>query len=390
MSHVDDGTLHAYLDGALDEYPTAEAERVREHLDVCPECRGRLEAERAIKDQAASILSATVPRVDVPSLEELRSYVRAKAPRTSTGSSHLHRLGWAASIAVALGTGWMLGGGRLDPSDRVVDVGPVGEGATTAGVERFPPAPATPSGGDDSARSADGPSTGLTPAPAASRPGGDALLPSRTPLPRVSVDAASVESAVESDPLGSDEVVADLGSPPPLPPAPRLEDTIGLKVMSSDLLVETTDSGRNADSSRERTASPTRVATSASAAAPSPGIDASSPALKVGDLPDPPREEVAEEEESYSLVVPGLPVLVVRFRGSGVRSEGQVALQRLESGDTLTVIHLPKEIELSSLEAPPVTDRQIAVQTASGWIVMRAPLLEDGLLDLMRRLLSAN
>ena len=36
MSHVDDGALHAYLDGALEEYPIAEARRVREHLEFAP------------------------------------------------------------------------------------------------------------------------------------------------------------------------------------------------------------------------------------------------------------------------------------------------------------------------------------------------------------------
>ena len=46
MSHVDEGALHAYLDGALDEYPAAEGRRVREHLDLCPECAERLEVER--------------------------------------------------------------------------------------------------------------------------------------------------------------------------------------------------------------------------------------------------------------------------------------------------------------------------------------------------------
>jgi anti-sigma factor RsiW len=76
MSHVDEGALHAYLDGALDEYPAAEARHVREHLDSCGECLDRLEVERAIRDQAVSILGLAVPEVTAPSFEELRAYAR--------------------------------------------------------------------------------------------------------------------------------------------------------------------------------------------------------------------------------------------------------------------------------------------------------------------------
>ena len=42
MSHIDEGALHAYLDGALDSYPAAEATRIREHLESCAACAARL------------------------------------------------------------------------------------------------------------------------------------------------------------------------------------------------------------------------------------------------------------------------------------------------------------------------------------------------------------
>src|SRR5439155_940486 len=44
MSHVDDGTLHAYLDGELSP---AEVQGVEAHLAQCPACLGRLDDERA-------------------------------------------------------------------------------------------------------------------------------------------------------------------------------------------------------------------------------------------------------------------------------------------------------------------------------------------------------
>ena len=45
MSHVDEGTLHAYLDGEL---PAPERERWAVHIAACAECRTRLEEERAL------------------------------------------------------------------------------------------------------------------------------------------------------------------------------------------------------------------------------------------------------------------------------------------------------------------------------------------------------
>ena len=73
MSHVDKGELHAYLDGALDEYPAAEAERIREHVDQCAQCAISLEAERRVRMDAQAILGLAAPEVDMPSLEELRA-----------------------------------------------------------------------------------------------------------------------------------------------------------------------------------------------------------------------------------------------------------------------------------------------------------------------------
>src|SRR5438067_1458558 len=45
MSHVDDGALHAYLDGELSPL---ESQDVEAHIAQCPGCRRRLEEERAL------------------------------------------------------------------------------------------------------------------------------------------------------------------------------------------------------------------------------------------------------------------------------------------------------------------------------------------------------
>ncbi|MGB0543355.1 MAG: anti-sigma factor family protein, partial [Longimicrobiales bacterium] len=111
MSHVDEGALHAYLDGALDEYPATEARRIRDHLDACSACAERLEAERGLRSDAHAMLGLAAPAVDMPSFEELRAYVERTRPATSRTTVRVTRLSWAASVMLALGVGWILRGG---------------------------------------------------------------------------------------------------------------------------------------------------------------------------------------------------------------------------------------------------------------------------------------
>src|SRR5690606_7401652 len=111
MSHVHEGALHAYLDGALDELPDGEARRVRMHLERCETCRQRLERERAVRSEAEAILADARPSIDLPTLEELRLLAGSGPGREERPHrTRLRRLGWAASVALAVGTGWMLRG----------------------------------------------------------------------------------------------------------------------------------------------------------------------------------------------------------------------------------------------------------------------------------------
>lgn len=113
MWHVTDGDLHAYLDGALDLYPAREARRIRSHLESCADCRGRLAEEERVREAASSVLAETGPAsVDVPPFEAVRRRAAA-GPARPEGSGRRPgpalRLGWAASVLVALGVGWMVG-----------------------------------------------------------------------------------------------------------------------------------------------------------------------------------------------------------------------------------------------------------------------------------------
>src|SRR5438094_1956528 len=102
MSHVDDGTLHAYLDGELS--PT-ETQRVETHVVQCPACRTRLEEERALIARAAELLArAAPPERELPAFRP----GHAKPPVRFWWQVRLP-LAWAATVALALGIGTYLG-----------------------------------------------------------------------------------------------------------------------------------------------------------------------------------------------------------------------------------------------------------------------------------------
>jgi len=104
MSHVDDGTLHAYLDGELSP---AEAQGIDAHLAQCPACRGRLEEERALITRAGELLALAAP----PD-RELPPF-RAGDVKPPAGLWWRVRLplAWAATVVLALGIGTYLGSG---------------------------------------------------------------------------------------------------------------------------------------------------------------------------------------------------------------------------------------------------------------------------------------
>ena len=360
MSHVDEGMLHAYLDGALEEYPTSEARRVRDHLDACSSCRDRLVAERRIRDEAASILGRAVPQMEVPTLEDLRAYARAGVAKEAPLGSRFRALGWAASLVLAVGAGWALRGGGGVPT-RPLSPDPVQGAAAPAGPPVARPVEVAQA---------------VTPEPEQARP---IVLPDAPEIVAIAIDTSA--DLVRDDALV--QTLAPLDTAPPELPVPdaivaSLDDQA-----RSQAIAEPQDTGADATSGQR--SGPVEVVTSASTAAPVGGL-----VLGRATPSDEARAEVAGNDDTYSLVVPGLPVLDVRFRGSGTRSEGQVALQRLDSGDTLEVIHLPPELDPAELEAKAAGTNELVMRRASGWIVMRAPLDEAGLMELMTRLLAGN
>ena len=118
MSHVDEGTLHAYLDGEL---PSAERAALEEHLAGCATCRANLTEERALRERASAVLGSARPAErPAPPLEQLR-----RAPQRSPWRVR-RSFAWAASIALALGLGYYMRSPGASP------------------VASVPPAPAQP------------------------------------------------------------------------------------------------------------------------------------------------------------------------------------------------------------------------------------------------------
>jgi len=106
MSHVDDGTLHAYLDGEL---LPAERTRLEAHVAECAACRSRLEDERALIARASNLLGlAQPPERAAPPLHQLRQprlMWRMRVP-----------IAWAATVVLAVGLGYYVRGERPAPA----------------------------------------------------------------------------------------------------------------------------------------------------------------------------------------------------------------------------------------------------------------------------------
>lgn len=145
MSHVDEGTLHAYLDGELETIQPGASAALEAHVAACDECRARLEDERRIRDRAETVLGYASPeRLDVPPFDAVLRRARGSAtggggPASPRPRSFTLPLAWAASIALALAGGWWAREMALGP----VPVSSLSlESADLDAVAEAPPAPA--------------------------------------------------------------------------------------------------------------------------------------------------------------------------------------------------------------------------------------------------------
>lgn len=116
MQHLDEGTIHAWLDGALD---AEEAARAEQHVAACAECAAAVAEARGLSAGATRILAAldNVPAGVIP---------RATTHRSRSLWNVLHltpgRAAAAALVFVAAGTALVL---RQKPNESRADKGVV-------------------------------------------------------------------------------------------------------------------------------------------------------------------------------------------------------------------------------------------------------------------------
>lgn len=334
MSHVDEGRLHALLDGALDDEAPSEAAAVRAHLDSCTACAARLEEARALREASDAILAGALPEPGpLPDLETLRAEARH---RQGTGSRRrrLVRLAWAASVVISLGAGWVArevtGPGGTAPAEATREAM---EEDAAAGADAIRPAVGRPAGETSAAESVATANQGGATAPAARAVEEE----ERSRVPERPVRAVR-DTTFRADP--APEPSADPASGAPgdagAPPAAEL--------------------ARPAQASARR-------AGAADLAQPSTYLD-----------------EAAAAPAGVPMGVPDLPVVSVSrvpdvARGSGVR-----ILHALPGGDILEVIHLLDGADPSSLPVLEAGRTELVLPGPSGdWLVLRADRTEEEL-----------
>ena len=361
MWHVDEGDLHAYLDGALDQvHPGPEAERIRAHLRECTDCAARLAAETAVRAEADAILAGTpVGAVDVPPFEDLRARALEESPGGGAGTGRgpgYRRLAWAASFVVALGAGWWARQMTLD--------GPVASRMSPGAeaVEAARPGPAAPradaAGGAEADLAAEA-AGGLVPPPVSDRDVEGSQV--------VSEDVArTLERARRVTGTAGEERAAEPSSVPtvrtsvldtaaPAPPDPQAEaERREAREQAAAKAVEEAA----ADAGRQMAQAPAPAAMS---------------------------DEVGREPGG-TLAHPALPVSEVRWIDEARPELGVRVLQSLPGGEPLEVFRIAPPGEPTLLPPLPEGSAQWIRESEGGWVVLRGPVSADSLAVLARGL----
>ncbi|HUP89995.1 MAG TPA: zf-HC2 domain-containing protein, partial [Longimicrobiales bacterium] len=101
MSHIDEGELTAYADGA---YAPGEGDalRIEAHLAECANCRNRLAQAQTLTARASEIIAIATPLNVTPVPFET---IAARNTKTTT---RFMPYAWAASLILAVGLGWLM------------------------------------------------------------------------------------------------------------------------------------------------------------------------------------------------------------------------------------------------------------------------------------------
>lgn len=318
-----------------------------------------------MRDEAAAVLGAASLEIsELPSFEELRARARGTA---DVPGFRLQKLAWAASVVLALGTGWLLRGGVLPaPDDEAVASAP----AVTEARGGADEADATPVGAvstreqEHSERSSLPSPAGVaaTPAPEAAAPADAAADATEVPARTAAADPG-IRTATDKV---ADVVAGDTS------PAAELRTTAGQR--GAPVLVQgLTPPSPDASEAVAPRASllPSREGAGFVASRAASDLSAPDDALEAG---------------GSSLSVPGLSVVSVG-RLEEIELQGAVrVVQLMENGDTLELVHIPAGVDPALLPAAGDGRSQLLSPRAGGWLVLRARASTDALSELLRRL----
>ena len=159
MSHLDEGSLHALLDG---EVAAAEVAALERHLAACDECRTRLAEARSFRDESLSLIEAldeestpVLAEAAAPAQGPLPRFVAERveifespAPRNQASRRPTARwvnvVALAATVVVAVGLWQSLGGRKLALPDGPERASIPLDSSTSRLAATPPPAPAEP------------------------------------------------------------------------------------------------------------------------------------------------------------------------------------------------------------------------------------------------------
>jgi hypothetical protein len=228
MSHVDEGTIHAWLDGAFAPDDPART-RIEQHLADCEACRAAVETERRIMERAADVLGQAAPdAVRVEPFERILAARRARdaeragtpsgaahagiegdTPSTRTGHGFRIPMALAATLVLAIGATWFarqLMPMTADTSTETEFMDAATSERDAAAATAAPPLPSPPAP-ETVGREANQPEPGTPPA-AGPPPGRDERV--------ASDDIRLAPVVVTGAQVGTTAVGAQAAAPPPV------------------------------------------------------------------------------------------------------------------------------------------------------------------------------
>ena len=180
MPHLDEGTLHALLDG---EIPSTELPPIQAHLGACAECRARLAEEQELLAESDRLIEV----LELPEAAPARAPIRP-APRRVWPA----RLAWAATVVLAAGLGYSARGGPIESGPRPSRDSGAELRADQPVVSR---APAAPEPVNQSRDQASAPKLGAAPPPTDPRTGKAAAGNTAPVEAKAELRVAAVDSA---------------------------------------------------------------------------------------------------------------------------------------------------------------------------------------------------